>query len=153
MMQTQTVSEQTELTIISILLVEHRMLRELMEAMGQGLVAGISPEAAQERAKMLDVALDTHARREEQELFDPLRSRSEGARHLIDMMEIVHEEVRSLFEEIESAPDPASKLWTILEMTDAHFVREEQEVFPLAEQLLTPEQLARAEATLEFKGA
>ena len=130
------------LTIISILLVEHRMLRDLMEAMGQWLVAGISPEASRERAKVLAVALATHARREEAELFDPLRARSEGARHLIEMMEIVHEEARSLFEEVETATDPASKMWTILEMTEAHFVREEQELFPLAEQLLTPEELA-----------
>ncbi len=149
MMQAQTEREQTGLTIISILLVEHRMLRELMEAMGQWLVAGISPEAVQERAKVLAVALDTHARREESELFDPLRARSQTAHHLIDMMEIVHVEVRDLFEEIETAADPASKMWTILEMTEAHFVREEQEVFPFAEQLLTPEQLARPEKALE----
>jgi hypothetical protein len=58
------------------------------------------------------------------------------------MMELVHQEVRDLFEEIETAADPVSRIWTILEMTEAHFVREEQELFPLAEQLLTPEELA-----------
>jgi Hemerythrin HHE cation binding domain len=151
-MQAQTMAVQAELTIISILLVEHRMLRELMEAMSQWLVAGISPEAIRERTTVLAIALDTHARREEQELFDPLRARSETARHLIEMMEIVHEEARSLFVEIETTSDPASKMWTILEMTEAHFVREEQELFPLAEQLLRPEELARQETTLVVKG-
>ncbi len=139
-------------SIISILLVEHRMLRELMQAMSEWLVAGLSPEAVRERARVLAVALDTHAGREEQELFNPLGRRSDTARHLIDMMELVHDEVRSLFEEIESAPDPASKMWTVLEMTEAHFVREEQELFPLAETLLAPEELERQETMLARKG-
>ncbi len=137
-MQAQNAIEQTNINIISILLVEHRMLRELMEAMGRWLVAGIPAEAIRERGQVLAVALDSHAVREEAELFDLLRTRSGTARHLIDMMEIVHEEVRNLFEEIETAVDPVSKMWTILEMTEAHFIREEQELFPLAEQLLGP---------------
>lgn len=134
-----------ELAIISILLVEHRMLREIMEAMSGWMIPGVSTAALQERGRVLAVALDSHARREEQELFLPLRSRSATARHLVDMMELVHQEVRDLFEEIETAEDPVSRMWSILEMTEAHFVREEQELFPLAEQLLTPEELARSE--------
>ncbi len=130
------------LTIISILLVEHRMLREIMQAMSDWLMAGISTTALQERARVVAVALDTHARREEQELFNPLSGRSPTARHLIEMMELVHQEVRDLFEELETAAEPVSKMWTILEMTEAHFVREEQELFPLAEQLLAPAELA-----------
>lgn len=152
MMQAQTPEELQGLTIISILLVEHRMLRELMEAMGGWLAAGLTAEAVRQRAQVFAVALDAHARREEVELFDPLRTRSETARHLIEMMELVHEEARGLFEEIETAPDPASKMWTILEMTEAHFVREEQELFPLAEQLLTAEELARPGIAFAEKG-
>ncbi len=139
----------TELTIVSILLVEHRMLREMMEAMSDWIMSGISIRAMQERAHVISVALDTHARREEQELFNMLSSRSPAARHLVDMMELVHQEVRDLFEEIETASDPVSRMWTILEMTEAHFVREEQEVFPLAEQLLTAQELARPEPSFE----
>ena len=121
------------------------MLRELMAAMSQWMTAGIPLAGLQERAKVLAIALDAHARREEDELFDGLRSRSAGAHHLVEMMELVHDEVRMLFDEIETAQDPVSRMWTILEMTEAHFVREEQEVFPLAEQLLTPTELAREE--------
>ncbi|OQY83062.1 MAG: hypothetical protein B6D41_17530 [Chloroflexi bacterium UTCFX4] len=137
----------TELTIVSILLVEHRMLREIMHAMSDWLGAGISIAAMQERARVIAVALDAHALREEQELFNTLSARSPGARHLVDMMELVHQEVRDLFEELETATEPVSRMWTILEMTEAHFVREEQEVFPLAEHLLSPQELARAEPT------
>ncbi len=144
-MQANVERQQTELTIISILLVEHRMLREIMQAMSGWIIAGVSSTALQERAQVIAIALDTHARREEKELFNSLCSRSVTARHLVDMMELVHQEVRDLFEEIETAADPVSRMWTILEMTEAHFVREEQELFPLAEQLLTPEELARSE--------
>ncbi|RIK25909.1 MAG: hypothetical protein DCC52_10785 [Chloroflexi bacterium] len=143
----------TELTIISILLVEHRTLRELMEAMSQWLIAGISTQAKRERAAVLSVALDAHARREEEELFKSLRARSVTARHLVEMMELVHDEVRDLFDEVQTDADPTSKLWTVLEMTEAHFVREEQEVFPLAEQLLAREELARQEISIAEKGA
>lgn len=135
----------TGLTIISILLVEHRMLRELLQAMSDWLSAGLAVPALQERAHVIAVALDAHARREEQELFAPFCSRSPTARHLVDMMELVHQEVRDLFDEIETAADPIGRMWTILELTEAHFVREEQELFPLAEQLLSPQELARSE--------
>ncbi len=140
------------LSTISILLVEHRMLRELMGAMSDWLAAGLAPDAVRERALVLAVALNAHAGREEEELFNPLGARSDTARHLIDMMELVHDEVRSLFEEIETDPDPTSKMWTILEMTEAHFVREEQELFPLAEILLTTEELAQQEPVPGKKG-
>jgi DUF438 domain-containing protein len=132
--------------ITTVLLIEHRLLRELMTAMNSWLLADTAPEALRERAAVLAVALDVHAKREEDQLFAPLRARSEGARHLVEMMELVHDEARSLFEEVATSPDPKSKLWTILEMTDAHFVREEQEVFPLAETLLDTAQLTRAQS-------
>lgn len=147
-MPEQVKETKAELTIISILLVEHRMLREMMQAMSDWLAAGLSIAALQERARVIVIALDAHARREEQELFNMLAARSPTARHLVDMMELVHQEVRDLFAEIETAADPLKRMWTILELTETHFVREEQEVFPLAEQLLVPQELARTESSL-----
>lgn len=146
-MTEQIQTARTELTIISVLLVEHRLLREMMQAMSDWISAGLEVPAIRERTHVIALALDSHAQREEQELFVPLRSRSVTARHLVDMMELVHQEVRDLFQEVETAADPVSRVWTILELTEAHFVREEQEVFPLAEQLLTPQELARSEPT------
>lgn len=146
-MTEQIQTARTELTIISVLLVEHRLLREMMQAMSDWISAGLEVPAIRERTHVIALALDSHAQREEQELFVPLRSRSVTARHLVDMMELVHQEVRDLFQEVETTADPVSRVWTILELTEAHFVREEQEVFPLAEQLLTPQELARSEPT------
>lgn len=132
------------MSITDLLRVEHRLLRALLEAMSDWLVAGAPAESLRERAVVLAVALDDHARREEQQLFQPLRSRAEGARHLIGQMEIVHDEVRGLFEEIAApARDPKDRLWTIVQLTEEHFVKEEEEVFPLAEALLASGELAR----------
>lgn len=127
--------------IINILLIEHWMLRELMHALEQALLAKLPSEALRERAAKLEIALDAHARREEAQLLDPLRTRSETARHLVDMMELVHDEVRDLFAEIRMESDPTSKLWTILEMTQAHFESEERKLFPLAPELMSEEEL------------
>lgn len=74
-------------------------------------------------------------------MFAQIRPLSEPARHLVDMMEIVHEEVRGLFEEIETMAFPEEHIWTILDLTKTHFVRKDEEVFPLAEDLLPPDLL------------
>jgi hemerythrin superfamily protein len=129
--------------ITNILRVEHRLLRVMMEAMAEWLSK--APAAASDemrgRVSLLAVALEAHAQREEQHLFAHLRPHSEQARHLVDMMEIVHDEVRGLFEEIETMENPKEHIWTILDLTETHFVREDEEVFPLAEELLPQETL------------
>lgn len=132
-----------EVTITSVLRVEHRLLRVMMEALAEWLSKAPASASVEmrERASMLAVALEAHALREEQHLFVPLRSWSEPARHLLDMMELVHDEVRGLFEEIETSSAPKDPIWTILDLTETHFVREDEEVFPLAERLLPRELL------------
>jgi len=127
-----------EVMITSVLRVEHRLLRVMMEAMAEWL-SKAPPSASlemHERVSLLDTALEAHAQREEQHLFAHLRPLSDQAHHLVDMMVLVHDEVRSLFEEIETMDNPKEHLWTILDLTETHFVREDEEVFPLAEALL-----------------
>ncbi len=131
------------LPITRVLLVEHRLLRELMQAVERALLAKIPSAEMRQRATMLDVALDTHALREEEQLFAPLRTPSDAARHLVEMMVLVHDEVRGLFDQVDVDAEPERDLWTILEITAAHFDREEDEVFPLAEQLLSMDELMR----------
>src|SRR5512144_1902687 len=87
-----------EVTITSVLRVEHRLLRVMMEAMAEWL-AQAPPDASAEmrhRLSLLSLALEVHAQREERNLFPQLGPRSELARHLVDMMVIVHDEVRGL---------------------------------------------------------
>jgi len=132
-----------EVKITTVLRVEHRLLRVMMEAMSDWLSKAPASASAEMRARvgLLAVALETHAQREEQHLFAHLRPRSEQARHLVDMMILVHDEVRGLVEEIETMANPKEHIWTILDLTETHFVREDEEVFPLAEETLPPELL------------
>lgn len=127
-----------EVKITTVLRVEHRLLRVMMEAMSDWLSKAPASASTEMKARveLLAIALETHAQREEQHLFAQLRPHSELARHLVDMMVLVHDEVRGLFEEIETIPNPKEHIWTILDLTETHFVREDEEVFPLAEVLL-----------------
>ena len=130
-----------------MLRVEHGLLRSMMQALGDWLAQSAPAPELRERAVMLSVGLEDHARREEQLLFEPLSTKSSNARNWVDMMEIVHDEVRGLFEEIAaSLRDPTEKLWTILQLTEEHFVKEENEVFPLAEDLIDSETLTQLAA-------
>ncbi len=133
--------------ITEMLRVEHGLLRSMMQALGDWLAQSAPAPVLRERAAMLSVGLEDHARREEQRLFEPLSAKSSNARNWVDMMEIVHDEVRGLFEEIAASPhDPTDKLWTILQLTEEHFVKEENEVFPLAEDLIDSETLTQLAA-------
>lgn len=128
--------------ITELLETEHVFLKSLMEAMSRWLVEGLDADKLRERAVMLEVAIDDHAAREEAQLFAPLAACSTSARELIGLMEMVHTEVRDLFDKVaDPARDPKEDLWTILMLTDEHFTKEETGVFPMAERLLGPEVL------------
>jgi hemerythrin-like domain-containing protein len=123
--------------ITEALVVEHHLLRTLMDAMSQWLADGVADDVLRERAAILEVAIDDHAAREEQQLFAPLCAAHTIAREQVDLMEVVHSEVRDLFAEV---ADPAhtvkERLWTILMLTTEHFTKEENAVFPMAEKLM-----------------
>ncbi len=128
--------------ITELLEIEHGLLRNMMEAMSQWLAASVPPDKLRERAVMLEVAIDDHATREEEQLFAPLVACSEGARQLVDLMEVVHLEVRNLFEEVaDPARDPKDRLWTIIMLTGEHFTKEETGLFPMAERVMSAESL------------
>ena len=136
--------------ITDVLRIEHGLLRRMMRELGDWLAQSLPAPALRERAIMFSIALEDHAQREEKLLFDPLSAKSSDARNWVDMMEIVHDEVRGLFEEIASSPrDPTDKLWTMLQLTEEHFVKEENEVFPLAENLIDLETLTQLATATE----
>jgi len=123
--------------ITEALEVEHELLRQMIEAMSQWLTESVAPDKLRERAIMLEVAIDDHAAREEEQLFASLSACSNSARELVNLMEMVHTEVRDLFEQVANpARDPKEQLWTILMLTTEHFTKEETGVFPMAERLL-----------------
>ena len=128
--------------ITTALRIEHRILRTMMEAMAGWLAKAPATASIpmRERMGLLYLSLETHAQREEQHLFAQLRPLSARAQHLVDRMILVHDEVRDLFEELGGLENPKEHIWTILDLTETHFDREDEEVFPLAEELM-PRQL------------
>ena len=123
--------------ITDALVAEHRLLRKMMDAMATWIAEGVTPDALRERAAMLAIAIDDHTTREEQQLFAPLCAAFTEAREQVDLMEVVHNEVRDLFAEVaDPAHPPNESLWTLLALTDEHFSKEENAVFPLAEHLM-----------------
>lgn len=126
------------------LFVEHQLLRSMLEAMGRWLETGMPAEVLRARAALLGLALQDHAQREEKYLFDVLRPLTVVAERPVDMMTLVHAEVRNLLEEVaDPNRDPINRMWTILQLTEEHFVEEENSLFPLAEVLMDVETLAR----------
>lgn len=126
--------------ITEALEVEHELLRHMIEAMSQWLAESVAPDKLRERAVMLEIAIDDHAAREEEQLFSPLSACSNSAHELVNLMEMVHVEVRDLFDQVaDPARNPKEQLWTILMLTSEHFTKEETGVFPMAERLLGAE--------------
>jgi hypothetical protein len=122
--------------------IEHRLIRQMMEAMSRWLTEGVEPGSLRERAVMLEAAIDLHTKREERQLLAPLNTHSGIARDLVVMLERVHVEVHSLFRELaDPKSQPQNLLPKIIAYTDAHFAEEETGLFPLAEKLLPPERL------------
>jgi hemerythrin-like domain-containing protein len=122
----------------------------MLAAMGRWLENGMSPEKLRAQAVLLGLALEDHAQREEKYLFDELRPLAVVAERPVDMMTVVHAEVRNLLEEVaDPARDPISRMWTVLQLTEEHFVEEENSLFPLAERLMDAETLKRLGAEPE----
>lgn len=141
--QAALVPEQGDTMITTLLKTEHRILRVLMEAMAEWLskAPDFVLDEMRGRTALLYVALEDHAQREERHLFTHLRPLSDRAQHLVDMMILVHDEVRDLFDAMGTLENPKGHIWTILDLTETHFGREENEVFPLAETLMPKELL------------
>lgn len=135
-------SGEESIKITELLEAEHEFLRSLMETFSEWITDEVAPDKQRERAAMLEIAIDDHAVREEKLLFEPLAACSTKARELIGLMEMVHVEVRDLFEQVaDPARETRERLWTILMLTDEHFTKEETGVFPMAERLLDAEVL------------
>lgn len=126
------------------LYVEHQLLRVMMAAMARWLEAGQPADVLRARSALLGEALEDHAQREETYLFDVLRPLTPAAERPVDMMTVVHAEVRDLLEQVaDPRREPIQRIWTVLQLTEEHFVEEEDSLFPMAERLIDAETLAR----------
>ncbi len=122
----------TGVSVVDMLLIEHQLLRGQMRKLASWEAQGVSDQVLGERAALLAVALEAHAQFEEAELFASLARRTDASRALIEPMELEHEQIRALFDEIRNGTEIRSNLKRVLSLADLHFAREEEELFPLA---------------------
>jgi hemerythrin-like domain-containing protein len=108
--------------------------RDLMAIMGQMRRTGGDAEAIDGLLDQLETALAHHTDREETGLFHILHSVDVGPEY-IDLFEHDH---GHLIELIESARRQPEMVDDLIKSFEAHMDREENDMFPAAEQLLSP---------------
>jgi hemerythrin-like domain-containing protein len=125
---------------------EHATLYAQLDFLAE--VAGSSPDAAEARvyAALLGAALHSHAELEDELLFDTLETQI-GPIGPIAVMRAEHEEVKSTLDRLEQLPageDPAPLLQHLVDVAREHFDKEEQVLFPMAENVLPQADLEAA---------
>lgn len=135
--------------ITEALVRDHRSFRTEFEDLEQALKAGAQPEEIEEQLNVLTAELDTHAQLEDELLFAVLEPRMETAGALAGMrtdhgdIQAASSICRNLrLEEIQlqqvadGAITPADAVSQLVKAARPHFAKEEQFLFPMAEQLL-----------------
>ena len=117
---------------------EHAVLYALFDHLEDELEAGADPEP---HAALLRRVLHAHATAEDELLFDELAERAGGGPAGAMIEE--HQEVADLLGRTRSAgPDDLPDLLReVMAVARAHFRREEEAAFPLADELLDPGRL------------
>jgi hemerythrin-like domain-containing protein len=119
-------------TEIDVLIDEHRELMRIMAALTQAMEA---PDADREALlDRLETMLGHHTEREESGLFHVLQQVEVPPRY-IGLFEHDHTHMVDL---VHAARDDRSKIDDLLNDLGAHMAREEDDMFPAAEQLLGP---------------
>ena len=129
-------------TVTDALLGEHGVIYPLLDRLASGSFA--SAEEARAEAALLAAGLATHAQIEDDLLFVALEQHLGPNGGPIAVMRAEHAEVEGTLERLTRAEDveQARTLSTHLaSVAREHFAKEEQVLFPMAEQLLGPEEL------------
>ena len=98
------------------------------------------------QAALLAAGLVSHARLEEELLFGPLQRYLDPQSGPLAVMKLEHEQIEALLEQIQSVEDAeqARSLATRLHaIAREHFAKEEQILFPMAENLVGEDELLR----------
>lgn len=130
--------------ITTAFLGEHAMLYAQFDYLTQAAPAAESLAVVQSLAGGLSATLATHAHLEDELLFsalDPIL----GPMGPVAVMRMEHDQIEGLLDRIPAAADlrqAKSLLQQTLQVSRVHFSKEEQILFPLAEQVLDEDRLA-----------
>jgi hemerythrin-like domain-containing protein len=130
--------------IYEVLKKDHQNIQLLLKQISQ--IEGLTETSSRKRADLLErlnTELTTHSRAEEKIFYDTLKQ-IEDAEEIAIESEEEHSTIESIMLELLSI-NPTDKHWfgklaVLKENLDFHIEGEENEVFPLAKQLLAPEE-------------
>jgi iron-sulfur cluster repair protein YtfE (RIC family) len=97
-------------------------------------------------ASLLAAGLEPHARLEDDLLFAAMENKTGAGLGLVSTMRVEHEEIEGALRSVAVGTDPARAREMLLEaihLARAHFLKEEQVAFPMAEEVLGAEDLMR----------
>jgi len=141
--------------ITTALLGEHAVFYALFDHLESSLVDAHCAGQVKARASTVAAALVSHARLEEQILFQSLEAYAD-LRGPLTMMRLEHSRIEQDLEHIQTLDDlPAAQQLArrIASMARQHFLKEEQVIFPFADRVLDPAAShAMGEAWAEQRG-
>ncbi len=129
------------ITITAALLGEHGVIYPQLGHLEQ---ASHTLADARGRAALLAAGLATHAQIEDELLFVPLEEHLGPNGGPVAVMRMEHEEVERTLAALEEADDPGQAgalIARLVTVARDHFAKEEQVLFPMAEQMLGEEAL------------
>lgn len=131
--------------ITEALLGEHGMLYALFVHLEYVVPTATTPDTVVSQAALLTATLASHAHLEDELLFshlDPVL----GPMGPVAVMRMEHDQIEELLDQVQTGQDVSQMqnlLLQSIQVARSHFAKEEQILFPMAEQILDEEALAR----------
>ena len=132
--------------ITDALLGEHGVFYAQFDRIEKELETGEGVEVLRGEALLLAAALAPHARLEDDLLFGVLEEKAGPEAGPVSTMRAEHAEIEAALDRATGAPEQERVREALLEaihLARAHFLKEEQAAFPMAEEVLGPERLER----------
>ena len=129
--------------ITEALLGEHGLFYSEFDQLERGLPGEMDISAVKSQGVLLQAGIESHARLEENLLFTNLEEKI-GPMGPLAVMRSEHEEIErtlGLLAEVEDHEQARRQLLHVVQVAREHFAKEEQVLFPLAEQALGSETL------------
>lgn len=128
--------------ITDALLGEHAVIYPLLDELGRCDFETAGEARAQ--ARVVAAALGSHARLEDELLFDPLEQHLGTGAGPLAMMRAEHDEIEALLArlvELEELAEARTAATQVTALAREHFAKEEQVLFPMADQTLDEAEL------------
>ena len=122
--------------------IEHRVFLRQIDRLAEAQRRGAPPPERRAMVALLGEVLEEHARIEDEILFPALESHLGRQAGPLAVMDAEHEEIRHLLAEVAQGDDDVDAMVSrFIDLAREHFAKEDQVLFPLAEQLLGEERL------------